>query len=79
MRNDKDKEQSRINETPVTLAVFLEDYNKNIPTGFPRASVAALKKFKEKHPALFKLKDAWSVTQHRKRLMDWLSSNQDIS
>ena len=79
MRNKRDKEQQELNEAPVTLAVFLEGYNKNIPTGFPRASVATLKKFQDAHPTLFRQKDAWSVTRHRKRLIDWLFSNQDIS
>ncbi|MBI2669972.1 MAG: hypothetical protein HYX20_02430 [Candidatus Yanofskybacteria bacterium] len=78
MRNKKDKEQKEQNEAPVTLPVFLESYNKNIPAGFPRASVAILKKFQDAHPTLFKHKDAWSVDRHRKRLVDWLSSNSDI-
>ena len=77
MRNKKDKEQQEINETPVTAAVFLEAYNKNIPEGFPRATTATLRKFQEAHPALFKRKDMWSIDRHRKRLIDWLSSNAD--
>ncbi len=77
MRNKKDKEQQDLNEAPVTLAAFLESYNQNIPAGFPRSTVAALKKFQEAHPILFKQKDARSVTRHRKKLMDWLSSNPD--
>lgn len=78
MRNKKDKEQQELNEAPVTLAAFLESYNQNIPAGFPHSTVATLKKFQEAHPMLFKQKDAWSVTRHRKRLIDWLSSNPDI-
>jgi len=78
MRNKKDKEQKEQNEALVTLAVFLESYNKNIPAGFPRATAATLRKFQDAHPALFKHKDGWSVDRHRKRLFDWLSSNSDI-
>ena len=79
MRNKKDREQSERNEAQTTLLLFLESYNKNIPAGFPRASVAALKKFQDAHPMLFKQADTWSVTKHRKRLMDWLSSRSDLS
>ncbi|MBI2063611.1 MAG: hypothetical protein HYT65_01295 [Candidatus Yanofskybacteria bacterium] len=78
MRNKKDKEQKEQNEALVTHLVFLESYNKNIPVGFPRASVAILRKFQDAHPTLFKHKDMWSVDRHRKRLFDWLSSNPDI-
>lgn len=79
MKNKRDKEQQELNEAPVTLAVFLESYNKNIPMSFPRASVAILKKFQDTHPALFNQKDGWSVDRHRKKVMDWLSSYRDIS
>ena len=79
MRSERDKEQQRINEAPVTLAAFLKGYNKNISTNFPRASVAMLKKFQETHPALFNGKDGWSIDKHRKKLIDWLSSNPDVS
>ncbi|MEK7151785.1 MAG: hypothetical protein AAB784_03715 [Patescibacteria group bacterium] len=75
MRSLKDKENKEINETPVTLAVFLEAYNKNIPEGFPRATPATLRKFQEEHPTLFKRKDMWSIDRHRKRLIDWLASS----
>ena len=78
MRNKKDKEQKEQNEALATPLVFLESYNKNIPLGFPRASVAILRKFQDAHPTLFKHKDMWSIDRHRKRLVDWLSSNPDI-
>lgn len=78
MRNKRDKEQQELNEALVTLVVFLESYNQNTPIGFPRATVRTLKKFQEAHPMLFRQKDAWSVTRHRKKLIDWLSSNPDI-
>jgi len=75
----KTKEELQLNETKVTLAMFLEDYNKNIPPGFRRVSTTVLRKFQEAHPGLFRQKDVWSVDKHRKRVMDWLSSNSDIS
>lgn len=58
----------------VPLTAFLESYNKNIPASFPRASVAILKKFQSIYPALFKHGDMWSLAQHRKKVIDWLSS-----
>lgn len=78
MRNKKDKEQQELNEAQITPAAFLEAYNKNIPASFPGATAGTLKKFQEVHPMLFKQKDAWSVARHRKRLIDWLSSNSGI-
>ena len=77
MRNKRDREQLELNEAPVTLVVFLESYNKNIPAGFPHASAVMLKKFQDAHPTLFKRNDMWSVAKHRKRLIDWLSSHSD--
>ena len=78
MRTKKDKEQQELNEEPVTLAAFLESFNQNIPVGFPRATIAILKKFQETHSVFLGHKDAWSVTRHRKKLIDWLSSNPDL-
>jgi len=60
----------------ITLADFLESYNKNMPASFPRASAKLLTKFKETHPTLFKKGDTWSLDQHRKKLMDWIPHNQ---
>ncbi len=71
-------EELEFNQSQITLAVFLVDYNQNIPNGFPQASPRTLKKFQESHPSLFKQKDMWSVAKHRKRLMDWLSSNPEL-
>lgn len=62
-----------------TSDVFLENYNKSTPAGFPQATVEALKKFQIANPALFKRSDMWSIDKHRKRLMDWLSSQQKFS
>ncbi len=74
-RKNEEYERSLI-QTP--LLTFLESYNKNIPKDFPRASVAILKKFQSLYPALFKHGDAWSIARHRKRLIDWLSTNRTI-
>lgn len=68
-------EQSQI-ET--SLGVFLASYNENIPAGFPRASAAMLKKFQLTHPTLFKRGDVWSVALHRKKVIDWLSSQHNL-
>ena len=68
--------ESELNQTENSMADFIESYNKTIPQGFPRASVAALQQFQTSHPILFKKGAGWSVDKHRKRLMDWLSSYQ---
>lgn len=67
-----------LNQLSTSLQIFLESYNQKIPTGYPRASVASLKKFQVAFPMLFKKSDEWSIGKHRKKLMDWLSSNRDI-
>ncbi len=74
----KTKAELELNQDQVTLAMFLADYNQNIPTGFPLASPSILRKFQEAHPTLFKTKDMWSIARHRKRVMDWLSSNPEL-
>lgn len=63
----------------ISLADFLESYNKNMPVSFPRASAKLLIKFKETHPTLFKKGDTWSLDQHRKKLMDWIPQNQETT
>ena len=74
IRKHKWLEKSLIQTNSV---VFLEEYNKNLPVSFPKASLSALEEFHEKHPFLFKGgTDKWSMDKHRKRLMDWLSSRQ---
>ncbi|MDP3770095.1 MAG: hypothetical protein Q8R40_04120 [bacterium] len=73
---NKDLEQ---NQMSTSLAVFLEAYNQKLPVGFPQATAAALRKFQKVSPALFKKSDEWSIGRHRKRLMDWLSSNQNVA
>lgn len=57
--------------------VFMEAYNKNLPATFPKASVNALEKFQEKNSQLFKDgHNLWSMHKHRKKLMDWLHSQE---
>jgi len=58
-----------------TSDVFIENYNGSIPQNFPQATNESLKQFRIAYPALFK-NDMWSIDRHRKRLMDWMSSNQ---
>jgi hypothetical protein len=62
------------NVAETSTADFLQYYNLNVPTAFPRASLAALEEFKKTHLALFGKKSTWSIDKHRKRLMDWLFS-----
>ena len=71
MKRKKEVDQSIVQ---IPLAAFLESYNKNIPASFPKASVSILKKFQSIYPALFKHGDMWSLAQHRKKVIDWLSS-----
>ncbi|MEK7630795.1 MAG: hypothetical protein AAB417_02110 [Patescibacteria group bacterium] len=65
------------NQEMTTLMVFLDAYNKSIPTGFPKVTLENLKDFQKLHPMLFKDKNEWSIEKHRKRLMDWLPSHRD--
>lgn len=62
----------KVSELPISLADFLESFNKNMPSNFPRASVGLLNQFKAAHDKLFAHGDSWSLERHRKRLMDWL-------
>jgi hypothetical protein len=62
------------NQAITSLTVFIENYNKSIPQDFPRATAKALRQFQIMHSNLFKKEDDWSIDKHRKRLMDWLFS-----
>ena len=73
------QEDLELNQTQTPLVVFLRSYNKNVPAGFPRATAVSLNKFKITHSMLFKRGDMWSIDQHRKRVMDWLSSHREES
>jgi len=65
-------EELKISEMQISLADFLKSYNKSLPVGFPKASTALLKSFRESHPLFFKHGDFWSLDEHRKKIIDWL-------
>ena len=64
-----------LNEIPLTNVEFLESYNKNMPEGYPLVSLAILEKFKQTHLKLFNADGAWTLDQHRKRMIEWLPQN----
>lgn len=66
-------------EKLLSFSDFLKSYNENLPLQFPRASLALLREFKKVHAALFKSDNSWSLDQHRKKVMDWLTSRVRIS
>lgn len=68
------KQEVDLSGIRISLAKFLESYNKNIPAAFPRASISILRKFQSMYPALFKHGNMWSLAVHRKKVIDWLSS-----
>lgn len=70
---DLDKERS---EKSRPLADFLKLYNENLPAAFPRASKALLEEFKKMYPDTFKGGQVWSLDQHRKKVMDWLTARR---
>lgn len=69
----------KVSEMPISLSEFLGSYNKNMPESFPRATASLLKKFQAAHPLLFKRGDFWSLDLHRKKFMDWLPRNSELS
>lgn len=73
------KDKKNMKEGPVLISVseFLESYNKNMPSGWPRATAVLLQKFRDAHEALFTHGDLWSLDQHRKKMMDWLPRNSE--
>jgi len=75
----KRNEVLEFNLLRVPLLMFLESYNQSIPKSFPHATIATLEKFRGLYPTLFKSGNKWSIAQHRKRLMDWLSSSHIVS
>ena len=77
MKRNK-KEESELNQRPISLLMFLESYNQNLPVDFPRASVEILEKFRITHPMLFKRGAMWAIDLHRKRVIDWLSAYREI-
>lgn len=77
MQNRKNPEPE-INFEAQSLLVFVQYYNKNIPSQFPRASVEALETFKAANADLFKGSDQWTIDKHRKKVMDWLTSRRAL-
>lgn len=71
----KSPKEASLNEIPLTIEEFLESFNKNMPKGYPKASLKLLQEFKDSHESLFKPKGYWTLDQHRKRLIDWLPQN----
>jgi hypothetical protein len=59
-------------ELPISVREFLLSYNANIPEGFPKASFALLLQYRQEHQSFFKHEDEWSLSEHRKKIMDWL-------
>jgi hypothetical protein len=66
-------------EKLLSFSDFLKTYNKDLPLEFPHASLALLREFKKTHEALFKGDNLWSLDQHRKKVMDWLTSRSRVS
>ncbi|MSR87970.1 MAG: hypothetical protein EXS69_02290 [Candidatus Zambryskibacteria bacterium] len=71
----KDPNFIPLNELPLTIHEFLKSYNDNMPRNHPQVSLTQLQKFKEQHTSMFKSDGAWSLDQHRKRLIEWLPQN----
>jgi len=63
-----------VNQEITSIVSFRESYNKSVPANFPRASLQRLKEFQEAYPSFFKKEADWSIDKHRKRFMDWISS-----
>lgn len=57
----------------ISLFEFLSSFNEHMPKNFKKVTEGQLLKFKETHPTFFKNKDLWSLDQHRKKIIDWLS------
>jgi hypothetical protein len=71
---------AEFNEAYTTISVFIEYYNKNVPSIYPKATEDSLAAFRVAYPGLFeKGGDKWSIDKHRKRLMDWLPSYHKIT
>ncbi len=73
---DLDKERS---EQALPLSGFLKSYNEGLPIQFPRASLPLLREFRKVHTTLFKSDNLWSLDQHRKKVMDWLTSRNRVT
>jgi len=54
---------------------FIEDYNLLFNVPRTKANGAICNQYKNEHPNEFKTSD-WSIDKHRKRFMDWMSSQR---
>ncbi|MDO8566814.1 MAG: hypothetical protein Q7R58_01530 [bacterium] len=72
---DLDRERS---ERSLSFSDFMKSYNEGLPLQFPRVSVALLHEFKKVHATLFKDDRSWSLDQHRKKVMDWLTARTRV-
>ena len=59
----------------MTEREFMDNFNQNMPAGYPHVTSAILARFKANHLPLFKGSGAWSLDQHRKRMIEWLPQN----
>jgi hypothetical protein len=66
-------------EKSLSFGEFLKAYNEKLPTAFPPATQPLLKEFRKAHASLFKADNTWSLDQHRKKVMDWLTSRARVS
>lgn len=71
----RDEELER-NQAMTSIVVFMDSYNRTIPSNFPKASLELLEQFQQVSPALFRQSRKWSIEKHRKRFMDWLVSRR---
>ncbi|MBX4200341.1 hypothetical protein KW790_02690 [Candidatus Parcubacteria bacterium] len=74
------KKVLKLRKTPpdeifLTTHEFMESFNGNMPDGYPRVTAFTLQKFKDAHTSLFKSDGLWSLSLHRKRMIDWLPQN----
>ena len=67
--------EEETNVAKTSVAVFVDNYNENLPASFPQATVKNMNEFQATYPSLFKSNNDWSITKHRKKVMDWLVSH----
>lgn len=65
-------------EKSLSFGDFMKSYNEDLPSQFPRASLALLREFRKANTTLFK-SGSWSLDQHRKKVMDWITSHSRTS
>lgn len=73
------KEEAAASQVRISLDDFLTSYNAILPERFPRATKKLLEEFRDSHATYFRKGDSWSLDDHRKRVMDWLTLNADPS